>query len=74
MSNLVHNERVKLGATLLNNLAVASFAGGVLLPFLSSTPRVIEYPHYTLVAFITLTSWAMAMAVGAQWLLGKLKG
>jgi hypothetical protein len=32
MANLVHNERVKLVATLSNNISVASLVGGVALP------------------------------------------
>jgi hypothetical protein len=36
MSNLIHNERVKYTATLLNNMAVASFTAGLVLPALSA--------------------------------------
>jgi hypothetical protein len=36
MGNLVHNERVKYAATVLNNMAVASFTAGLVLPALSS--------------------------------------
>lgn len=32
VSNLVHNEQVKLGATFFNNLGVAAFATGALIP------------------------------------------
>lgn len=32
MGNLVHNEQVKLFAAFLNNLGVAAFAGGAVLP------------------------------------------
>jgi len=32
MSNLVHNEQIKLGANLFNNLAVVSVATGLLAP------------------------------------------
>jgi len=35
MSNLIHNERVKYAATILNNMAVASFTAGLVLPALS---------------------------------------
>jgi hypothetical protein len=36
MGNLVHNERVKYAATVLNNMAVASFTAGLVLPALST--------------------------------------
>lgn len=32
MSNLVHNEQTKLFATFLNNIAIATVAGGIVLP------------------------------------------
>ena len=35
MGNLVHNEQVKLFAAFLNNLGVASFATGAVLPVVS---------------------------------------
>ncbi|MDF3153253.1 hypothetical protein P3C58_14850 [Mesorhizobium sp. XAP10] len=37
MSNLVHNEQVKLGATFFNNLGVAAFATGAIIPIVSLT-------------------------------------
>jgi len=33
MSNLVHNERLKLEATFYNNLAAGFLLGGILLPY-----------------------------------------
>jgi hypothetical protein len=36
MANLIHNERVKYTATILNNMAVASFTAGLVLPALSA--------------------------------------
>ncbi len=38
MSNLVHNERLKLWATYCNNLSVGVFLGGFLLPALAEKP------------------------------------
>jgi hypothetical protein len=32
MANLVHNEQVKLGATFMNNISVAAFVAGILIP------------------------------------------
>jgi hypothetical protein len=40
LSNLIHNERVKYAATFVNNLGVAAFAGGVVLPLYSVDPTV----------------------------------
>jgi hypothetical protein len=43
MSNLVHNERLKLGATFLNNIGVASIAvGGVLRLFAASESNPVS--------------------------------
>lgn len=38
MSNLVHNERIKLTANLFNNLAVISVATGFIAPIFSIRP------------------------------------
>jgi hypothetical protein len=38
MASLVQNERIKLIATLLNNLAVFSIAAGFLAPAFAATP------------------------------------
>ena len=35
MSNLVHNEQTKLFASFLNNLGVAAFAAGLVIPLVS---------------------------------------
>lgn len=35
MSNLVHNEQTKLFASFLNNLGVAAFAAGLVIPVVS---------------------------------------
>ncbi|MCF6119149.1 hypothetical protein L2449_20050 [Mesorhizobium muleiense] len=35
VSNLVYNEQVKLGAVFFNNLAVAAFATGAIVPIVS---------------------------------------
>jgi hypothetical protein len=40
MSNLVHNERLKYAASVLNNLAVTSFAAGVVLPIFAPSTQV----------------------------------
>ena len=35
MSNLIHNERIKLTATFANNLAVGAFLGAIFIPIAS---------------------------------------
>jgi hypothetical protein len=35
MANLVHNERIKYAASFFNNIGVASFAGGAIIPLVS---------------------------------------
>ncbi|MDB5609746.1 MAG: hypothetical protein JWP25_6646 [Bradyrhizobium sp.] len=39
-SNLIHNERIKYAATFWNNLAIASFAGGCIIPLFSTDEKV----------------------------------
>jgi hypothetical protein len=42
MSNLIHNERLKYAATFFNNVGVASFAVGGVLPMLTNAnPPVV---------------------------------
>ncbi|MER9405932.1 hypothetical protein NKI36_18045 [Mesorhizobium caraganae] len=40
-SKLVRNERLKMSATFFNNLAVAAFATGAILPILSMTAATL---------------------------------
>lgn len=41
MGNLIHNEKQKLRATYLNNLAVASLVGGMIAPVFGNTESSI---------------------------------
>jgi hypothetical protein len=73
VSNLIHNERLKYAATFFNNLGVAAFAAGAIVPLFSLDPRLREYSWLT-PAFgfggIFLGSFLM---FSAFWLLGHLK-
>lgn len=57
MSKLVHNERVKLGATALSNLGVGSALAGTILPALTNP----ELPGLTqlFVAFLGWSLWVL---------------
>ena len=47
MSNIIHNEQVKLKATFCNNLAIFCLATGILIPALSLTLRTQDMPILT---------------------------
>ena len=72
MSNLVHNERIKLFATFCSNLAVATLVGAFFLPAisrLSQTHRLSGEIFYV-TGGIVLT---FAFHLFARWKLGQLK-
>lgn len=62
---LIHNERIKLFATFLNNLAVTAMAGGALLPGLTNQPF--------LPSVLVALALATAFHLFARWGLGSLK-
>jgi hypothetical protein len=69
MSNLVHNERVKLWTTFLNNIGVASIAvGGVLRLFSASQSNPVPVIIVFACVFFGLICFGMAYAA-----LGSLK-
>jgi hypothetical protein len=69
MSNLVHNERIKLGATFLNNIAVAAVAvGAVLRLFGASESNPVSVVIVFGCLFFGLTCFGMAYST-----LGGLK-
>jgi hypothetical protein len=69
MSNLVHNERTKLGATFLNNIGVASIAvGGFLRLFSASESNPVPVAIVFASAFLGFVLFGMAYAT-----LGGLK-
>jgi hypothetical protein len=66
MSDLVHNERIKYGATFLNNSGVAALAAGVIVPIAdTSTPAWILFWGGCLLA--------AAFNGAALWILGNLR-
>jgi hypothetical protein len=58
MSNLVHNEQVKLSATFLNNLAVAMLIGVFLTPAF--------YTQHTILQQALAISVGLAAAIGLR--------
>ncbi|MER9628925.1 hypothetical protein [Mesorhizobium sp. M0296] len=70
VTNLVYNEQVKLGAVFFNNLAVASFATGIIIPMVSLSAK-------SYLAFFIPWAIGAAFAIGlhltAQLLLRHLK-
>ena len=70
MLKIVHNERVKLMATFANNVAVAAFITGLVLPQFSNDPAIRSA---WLFPFLAGASLAVLMNGAAFWLLGKLR-
>jgi len=56
MSNLIHNERVKLRAALWNGMAIGAFIGGIFLPLIA------RHETSPLAVFLTL-SVGMVLAI-----------
>jgi hypothetical protein len=65
MSKLVHNEKVKLTATLLNNLAVAALTTGWLVPLINFVR--MDSPEKKDV--ITFSIISLCLGVGFFWVL-----
>jgi hypothetical protein len=79
MSNFVHNERVKMAASLFNNLAVVSMASGFVVPLISlflvprtATLVVIDFPVNVGAVIFCLSCFAVFVTV-AQIILTDLK-
>ena len=79
MSNFVHNERVKMAASLFNNLAVVSMASGFVVPVISvflvprsAAPVVIDFP-VSVGAIIFCLSCCVVFVTIAQVILADLK-
>jgi len=62
MSNLVHNEQMKLAANLFNNLAVVSLASGFLAPIFSTrtsaTPIGFSEGEYAILGVVPINARA----------------
>jgi hypothetical protein len=69
MSNLVHNERVKYAATFFNNLGVAAFATGAIIPMFGDPTLHI----WRLIFLIVGIGFGIFLMLCAFWLLGHLK-
>ena len=71
MSNLIHNEKIKLWGTYYNNMSVAVIVAGAITPLFSADPYIVQNKWIF---------WAMATVVSvicrfmADWNLNKLKG
>lgn len=74
MSNLVHNEQVKLMASFFNNLAVASLAAGFVGPMISliTVPGSIPRSVYAVLVSAGL-ALSMLFVGCARAILSKLK-
>lgn len=74
MSNLVHNEQMKLAATLFSNVAVVSFTTALLTPMISLIFNFNAPP--ALWKSITVSILGVIFCVGffniAMWFLGQL--
>jgi hypothetical protein len=66
MSKLAHNERVKYGATFLNNSGVAAFVAGVIVPIADTS---VSAWKSTIVGMVL----GAMLNLAAMWVLGNLK-
>lgn len=76
MSDLVHNERTKLIATLMNNVGVAVIVSGTIAPLFGS---VFGLAHASttgqaLLAYLVSAVVGISLHVGALFMLGRLVG
>jgi hypothetical protein len=69
MSNLVHNEQVKLSATFLNNLSVALLIGVFLIPAFYTRHTMLQQ---ALSIGVGLTA-AIGLRIAAHWWLRRLR-
>jgi hypothetical protein len=72
MSDLVHNERVKLLANAANNLGVGGALAGMVLPFVNHP--LLNHPEAILTLenlYVVLSGYSMWVAFGfiAQWIM-----
>jgi hypothetical protein len=70
MNKLVHNERCKYAATFFNNLGVAAFAAGAVIPLFSQDPAVKSHQWTLLSVGVFL---GVFLLFSAYRLLGRLK-
>jgi uncharacterized membrane protein YgaE (UPF0421/DUF939 family) len=72
MSNLVHNERVKLYANFCNNLAVASLLGAFFAPAISHLSQTHNFTHELLYVLVGVVL-TFVFHLYARWTLRELK-
>jgi hypothetical protein len=67
VSNLIHNERIKLTATFANNLAVGAFLGAIFIPIASKiSTNEIDLVHGLIYVWGSYwNSWAAVTACAA---------
>jgi phytoene dehydrogenase-like protein len=73
--NLVHNERIKYFATLLNTIAAAAIAAGVIAPLVALTYGV-PGPIGGSAAIVISLAWlvtGVVLHIGLQAMLGRLR-
>ncbi|RWH17208.1 hypothetical protein [Mesorhizobium sp.] len=73
MSNQIHNERVKLRADYINNLAAVAMSTGVIIPAVTATLTTQELGWRTLVPFFVGAAAATGLRLLATAELGYLK-
>ena len=72
--NAIHNERVKLTATALNNTGIAAVVTGMVAPVASTLygTTILIRPFWWLIA-AAWSSGGVAPHIGARWGLGSLR-
>jgi hypothetical protein len=73
MSNLRHNERVKLDATFFNNVAVASLASGAIIPVVSLSVAGKPFALFTFLPLILGGFFCVLSLIAARSVLKGLK-
>ena len=74
--NLIENERTKLSATAINNLALAFAVAGFVAPLVASSFGSSSAPVASAVTVAVSVTWLVAAAalhIAARWLLRRLR-
>lgn len=69
----VHNESLKLTATLANGVAIALFAGGVILPLVSFYTGAQDAIRPDAILLVICATMGLALHRVGQWLIGGLE-
>ncbi|MBZ9683184.1 hypothetical protein LB531_21230 [Mesorhizobium sp. CO1-1-2] len=73
MSNQIHNERTKMFADYINNLAVVAMSTGAIIPAVTATLSTQELGFRTFIPLIVGGILATALRFCVSWALGNLK-